>query len=66
MKVTVVWKDGHADTTWYFVDETTFVPSNGPYQFLKITLEDESDLKIIFIDVNGIERIYYEKIPKIV
>lgn len=67
MKVTIVWKDhGLADTTWYCVEKTTFIPENGPLQFFKIIFDEDSDVQIMFIDVNKIERICYKKIPKIV
>lgn len=68
MKVTVVWKDhDRADTTWYCVEKTTFIPENGPYQFLKVVFEEENteDIKIICINANDIERIYYRKTPTI-
>lgn len=66
MKLTVVWKDRKlADTTWYCVEKTTFIPENGPFQFFKIIFDEDSDVQIMFIDVNEIERIYYKKIPSI-
>lgn len=64
MKVNVVWKDHRlADTTWYCVENTTFIPETGPLKFFKIVFDEDSDVQIMFIDVNEIERIYYNKIP---
>ena len=65
MEITVVWKDqNRADTTWYCVEETTFLPEKGPYQLLKVKfkdLGDDSGIHIIFVSADEISAVYYKK-----